>query len=188
VDDSQFIQTPFMLKWLGVVGWFSIGVAIIFSIAWFFLPSSKPRRASTKRRPAEPDTTEADVGVFRWLSLLLMYFFWLMLVVFTMASASPTSNVRELNLEVALEDPAQSMATMPIITISAGGEVVFLELRLPPEDHELESLCVRLRGLAPLLNRNEAALIRPEPETTHQRIVEVLSALGRAGIRKPILL
>ncbi|HEV7402979.1 MAG TPA: hypothetical protein VGO11_08640 [Chthoniobacteraceae bacterium] len=187
MHEAPSYETLFMPYWLGVVAWFAVVMAIIFPIAWFLIPSAKSRRESSRRRPVEPDTLEADIKIFRWLSFLLMYFFWLMLVIFVSASAS-VSTYKELELDVAVHDPAPPIASMPVISISDEGEVVFLELRLPPEDHDLEALQLRLRDLRPLLHTNEPALIRPEPETTHQRIIEVLSAVQRARIRESILL
>lgn len=128
-----------------------------------------------------------DLKIFRWLSFLLMYFFWLMLVIFVSASAS-VSTYKELELDVTVREPAKLITPIPVIAISDEGEVEFLELRLPPEDHDLKALHLRLRNLRPLLNPKEPALIRPEPDTTHQRIIEVLSAIQRAGIRESILL
>ncbi len=177
-----------MLTWLAVFGCFAVITAIIFPIAWFLLPTARSRRDASKRRPAEPDTLEADIKIFRWLSFLVMYFFWLMLVIFVSASASNEPFRMESELDLTLQESPKSIAPMPVIGISDEGEVEFLELRLAPEDHQLEALHLRLRGLRPHFDANEPALIRPEPDTTHQRVIEVLSAIQRAGIRESILL
>ena len=72
--------------------------------------------------------------------------------------------------------------------ISAEGEVGFADLRLPPEDHRLIELSMRLRELTLTSNQLGPVIVRPDPATTHQRIIEVLSAVARVHHRKAILL
>jgi hypothetical protein len=174
VDDHSFalVIAILIFAWVVVIMCLSVGVALIYPFGWFLVPKPKYRRASSKRRPAEPDHLDAEVPLYRWVSFLIMYFFWFMI----------------LSYVLAYRGGLEHDSFIPPITISAEGEVVFLELRLPPGDHELESLRVRLRALAPLSNRRAPVLILPAPETEHLRIIEVLSAVDHAGVFESTLL
>jgi biopolymer transport protein ExbD len=180
--------------WAIVMLCLCVAVAIIYPFGWFTVPKPKYQRASSRRRPAEPDQLDDEISRYRWVSFLIMYFFWFMLAIAILAQVSlPVRFWNERffdhKLTVTLEDRSPPFdATIPPITIGAGGEVVFLELRLPPEDRDLESLRIRLIAVRPSLIWREPIVIRPEPATEHQRIIEVLSAIRRAGIDESMLL
>ena len=72
---------------------------------------------------------------------------------------------------------------MPPIRITDDGTVIFSVLQLPRSDHDLDSLVLHLRQIAPHISPGDSLPVLPDPNSHHQRLMEVLSAIRRSGIR-----
>jgi biopolymer transport protein ExbD len=139
-----------------------------------------------------PEDESRELLVHRTVSLLMMYFVILILV-----GALTSDMIRRWPsiYEFYITLPTASLATDILvpsdaqpIKILADGTVVFDALRLPRSDRDLDSLSSHLKQIAPYFSAGNSLAIQPEPEARHERLVEVLSAVQRAGIRRYHLL
>jgi biopolymer transport protein ExbD len=178
------------LKWFTFGCCITLAVGALYPFVWFLLPKPQYRRASSKRRPADPDEGAADLRFHRYIWFAVIQFFFFICLVLVMGTAGDSHwRVQEQELDVLLEDPAApASASLPPITISADGEVVFMELRLPPENRRLIELSEALRELLPSSKQTEPVVIQPDAESTHQRVIEVLDAVERVRSHRPVLL
>jgi biopolymer transport protein ExbD len=119
----------------------------------------------------------------RWIFLLPLSFIFYVLLVCYQWMVPGYSFVTEHGMEVRMDIAKQNEEPpLPPITISDDGTVAFEELRFGWKDRELDALRLRLQSIAPKVGPAHILVIHPSPEVRHERLVEVLSAVRRAGI------
>ena len=120
----------------------------------------------------------------RWIFLLPLSFIFYALLALYGYNWNPEYFVTEHGMEVRMDIAKQNEEPpLPPITISDDGTVAFEELRFGWKDRDLDALRLRLQSIAPKVGPAHVLVIHPLPEVRHQRLVEVLSAVRRAGIR-----
>jgi biopolymer transport protein ExbD len=108
------------------------------------------------------------------------------LMLFFMASAGSQVVENELNISLPSGAPASSSATAKtpiIIDISADGQVVGNNTSFgTPTDRSLNSLRDWLKSTQGF-GGEDPVIIRPNSQTRHERIVDVLNACAAAGVK-----
>src|SRR5437762_2305213 len=108
------------------------------------------------------------------------------LMLFFMASAGSQIVEKELNISLPSGAPASSSATAKtpiIIDISAEGQVVGNNQSFgTPADKKLEPLRDWLKSTQGF-GGEDPVIIRPNSETRHERIIDVLNACAAAGVK-----
>jgi biopolymer transport protein ExbD len=108
------------------------------------------------------------------------------LMLFFMASAGSQVVERELNINLPSGQGSQgtSAVTPIIIDISPdGGVSVNTEIYGNPGDKNLDRLKSWLQNARESFGENDPVIIRPNPDTKHERIVDVLNAAAFARIK-----
>lgn len=109
------------------------------------------------------------------------------LMLFFMACAGSQVNERELN--IALPSGAGSSSSKPaktpiVIDISGDGQVSMNnEVYGPATDRGLQRLREWLKATIEQFGDEDPVIIRPQPETRHERIVDVLNAAAAAKVK-----
>lgn len=109
------------------------------------------------------------------------------LMLFFMASAGSQVVERELsvNLPGGGTSRPQKVVTPIIISISAEGQVSANDKPLgTPTDKKLTELREWLKGTIARFGADSPVIIRPAPDTHHERIMDVLNAAGASGVTK----
>ena len=109
------------------------------------------------------------------------------LMLFFMACAGQQVNEKELNISLPSGAPASANSTpkTPIlIDISAEGQVTMNNQSFgTPTDKNLEPLRAWLKNAIEQFGGEDPVIIRPNPETRHERIIDVLNAASWAGVK-----
>ena len=109
------------------------------------------------------------------------------LMLFFMASAGQQVNEKELNIALPSGAPATAGATpkTPIlIDISAEGQVTMNNQAFgTPADKKLDALRDWLKNAIQQFGGEDPVIIRPHPETRHERIIDVLNAASAAEVK-----
>ena len=109
------------------------------------------------------------------------------LMLFFMACAGQQVNENELNISLPSGAPASasSAAKTPIlIDISAEGQVTMNNQSFgTPSDKNLGPLRDWLKNAIEQFGGEDPVIIRPNPETRHERIIDVLNAASAAGVK-----
>ena len=139
-----------------------------------------------------PDDENRELLVHRMASLLPTFFFFFLFVGFFISDMVRTwPSLYEFQITVSTVNLATS-ASLPsdaqAIQIHEDGTVVFDTLRLPRSDRDLDSLSRHLLQIAPDFSSDSSLAVQPDPHAKHERVIEVLSAIRRAGIRRYHLL
>ena len=108
------------------------------------------------------------------------------LMVFFMAMSGQQVNERELN--IALPSGLKADGQPPnllLIDISAEGQVTMNNQAFgTPADKNLSTLRDSLKNIIEQFGGKDPVIIRPNPQTRHERIVDVLNAAAAAGVTK----
>jgi biopolymer transport protein ExbD len=106
------------------------------------------------------------------------------LMIFFMAMAGQKVNEQELNISLPSGSTGSSTERTPIvIDISAEGQVTVNASPLgTPADKSLMALQGWLKN-AMEFGKDDPVIIRPNPETRHERVVDVLNAAAAAGVK-----
>jgi hypothetical protein len=136
-----------------------------------------------KLPPHRREDEQHEAPRHRWMFLLpLSFFFYFFLGLWWLCLPNEIS-WWEHRLEVRMDIAKQSEEPpLQPITISDDGTVAFEELRFGWKDRDLDALRLRLQSIAPKVGPAHVLVVHPSPEVRHQRLVEVLSAVRRAGI------
>jgi biopolymer transport protein ExbD len=108
------------------------------------------------------------------------------LMLFFMACAGSQVNEKELNIALPSgATSAKGTAKTPIvIDISPEGQVSMNnEVYGAPSDRSLQRLKEWLKATIEQFGGEDPVIIRPQPETKHERIVDVLNAAAFAGVK-----
>ena len=120
----------------------------------------------------------------RWVFLLPLSLIFFVMLVITWPTVRWASEWWEFGMEVPTQTATPAVSSqLPPVTILENAIVAFESLRFGRDDRDLDALVLRLRTLAPTIGPNNVLQIHPSPESRYERIVEVLSAVRRAGIR-----
>ena len=120
----------------------------------------------------------------RWIFLLPLSFIFLSLVVITWPTVRWSFEWWEFGMIVPTQTATPDESSpLPPIVISDDSTVAFGDLRFDGKDRDLEALMLRLQAMAPDVGPTRVLEIHPSPECRYERLVEVLSAVRRAGIR-----
>lgn len=110
------------------------------------------------------------------------------LMLFFMASAGSQIQEKELSVNLPSGRPATAQATIetPVfIDISADGQVVVNGQTFdPPDERNMPELKAWLKTNITEFGATDPVIIRPTPETRHERIIDVLNAAAAAGVKK----
>ena len=106
------------------------------------------------------------------------------LMLFFMASAGQQVTENELNISLPSGAPSKEKPekTPILIDISADGEVKMNGERYG-NDKSLTYLRDFLKGAIVQFGGEDPVIIRPEPQTRHERIIDVLNAAAAAGVK-----
>ena len=108
------------------------------------------------------------------------------LMLFFMASAGSQVVERELGINLPGGGAGSRVGPPPvpiIVEISAEGQVTMNNQSYGlPTDHQLSQLKDWLKNTIDRFGDKDPVVIRPVPETRHERIMEVLNAAGAAGV------
>lgn len=108
------------------------------------------------------------------------------LMLFFMACAGSQVKERELNISLPSGAPASrgTEKTPIVIDISPEGQVSMNdEIYGPPADKALTRLREWLKSTIEQFGTEDPVIIRPQSETRHERIIEVLNAAAYAGVK-----
>jgi biopolymer transport protein ExbD len=109
------------------------------------------------------------------------------LMLFFMASAGQQITENELNIALPSgQSSSDSKNPIPIIIdISADGQVTMNKQSFgTPADKKLEPLRAWLKNAREQFGGDDPVIVRPTPETRHERIIDVLNAAAAAGVTK----
>lgn len=108
---------------------------------------------------------------------------FVLLVVFTLAAGEKIIE-HELGVQVSSGEGPTVPGTPINIFIHKDGSVLFNRTPMGDKtDTELLSLKDRLKRLVEI-DENQTVVIRPAPDTKHQRVVDILNACSYAGVKK----
>ena len=107
------------------------------------------------------------------------------LMLFFMASAGQQVNEQELNISLPSNASGGKTERTPIlIDISAEGQVTMNKTSFgTPADKALKPLQDWLKNAIEQFGGEDPVIIRPNPETKHERIIDVLNAAAAAGVK-----
>lgn len=109
------------------------------------------------------------------------------LMLFFMASAGMQVVEKELSINLPSGGAAKQGGPPPtpiIIDISADGQVRMNNLGYgTPTDKKLEPLRDKLKEMIDTFGDKDPVIIRPTPDTRHERIMDVLNAAGASGVK-----
>jgi biopolymer transport protein ExbD len=109
------------------------------------------------------------------------------LMLFFMACAGSQVNERELNIALpsgAAAKSAGNTKTPIVIDISPEGQVSMNnEVYGVPTDRSLQRLKEWLKATIEQFGGEDPVIIRPQSETKHERIIDVLNAAAYAGVK-----
>ncbi|HEX8297479.1 MAG TPA: biopolymer transporter ExbD [Chthoniobacteraceae bacterium] len=109
------------------------------------------------------------------------------LMLFFMAMTGSQVKERELNIALPSGAPAgtsNNTKTPIVIDISPEGQVSMNnDVFGAPNDKGLTKLREWLKGTITQFGGDDPVIIRPQPETRHDRIIDVLNAAAFAGVR-----
>jgi len=110
------------------------------------------------------------------------------LMLFFMASAGQQVTENELNIALPSGQSSSNNPNPPIpiiIDISAEGQVTMAKQSFgTPADKKLDALRDWLKNAREQFGGDDPVIIRPTPETRHERIIDVLNAAAAAGVTK----
>jgi len=110
------------------------------------------------------------------------------LMLFFMACAGQQVTENELNIALPSGQPASDSSNKPIpiiIDISADGQVTMNKQSFgTPADKKLEPLRAWLKNAREQFGGDDPVIVRPNSETRHERIIDVLNAAAAAGVTK----
>lgn len=126
---------------------------------------------------------EGDVG-FQIAPMVDVVF---VLMLFFMASAGMQVVEKELNINLPSGATSQKEGPPPtpiMIDIAADGQVTMNNTAYgTPADKTLMSLREWLKGAINQFGDKDPVIVRPAPDTRHERIIDVLNAAGSAGVK-----
>ena len=109
------------------------------------------------------------------------------LMLFFMASVGQQVNEKELNIALpsgAPATPGSTTKTPILIDISAEGQVTMNNQAFgTPADKNLTALRDWLKNAIQQFGGEDPVIIRPHPETRHERIIDVLNAASAAEVK-----
>ena len=109
------------------------------------------------------------------------------LMLFFMAMAGQQVNEKELNIALPSGVPAKHGSTAPtpiLIDISAEGQVTMSNTSYgTPADKNLTALRDWLQNAIAQFGGEDPVIIRPNAETRHERIIDVLNAAAAANVK-----
>jgi biopolymer transport protein ExbD len=109
------------------------------------------------------------------------------LMLFFMASAGSQIVEKELNISLPSGAPASAAAstkTPILIDISPDGQVTMNNQSFgTPADRKLQALRDWLKNAIEQFGGEDPVIIRPNAETRHERIIDVLNAAAAAGVK-----
>ena len=110
------------------------------------------------------------------------------LMLFFMASAGMQVVEKELSINLpsgrSTSKPGEVPKTPIIIDISAAGQVQMnQQVYGAPEDKNLTPLRDKLKAMIEQFGTGDPVIIRPTPDTKHERVMDVLNAAAAAGVR-----
>ncbi len=109
------------------------------------------------------------------------------LMLFFMAMAGAQVKEKELNIALPSGAPAKStnnQKTPIVIDISPDGQVSMNnDIYGAPADRSLQRLREWLKATMEQFGGEDPVIIRPQPDTRHERIVDVLNAAAFAGVK-----
>ena len=127
---------------------------------------------------SSPGTQDGDIG-FQIAPMVDVVF---VLMLFFMACAS--SQIRERELSIALPAHGGGGPAAIVIDIAADGRVLLNDQPLGEiGDHDLARLRVWFKEARERFGSEDPVIIRPNPETRHERIIDVLNAASAAEVK-----
>ena len=110
------------------------------------------------------------------------------LMLFFMAMAGAQVKEKELGVKLPSGVPppdGRLLDTIVLVDISESGQVSVNNQPLAtPEDRSLQRFRESVKGAIEQFGAEDTYLVRPQPSSKHERIVEVLNALSAAGVKK----
>jgi biopolymer transport protein ExbD len=129
------------------------------------------------------DQEEGDVG-FQIAPMVDVVF---VLMLFFMASAGMQVVEKELAINLPSGGASKQGGPPPtpiVIDISADGQVQMNNMAYgTPTDKALQPLRAKLKDMIESFGDKDPVIIRPMPDTRHERIMDVLNAAGAAGVK-----
>ena len=129
------------------------------------------------------DQEDGDVG-FQIAPMVDVVF---VLMLFFMASAGMQVVEKELAINLPSGGAAKQGGPPPtpiVIDISADGQVQMNDMPYgTPADKALQPLRAKLKDMIDSFGDKDPVIIRPTPDTRHERIMDVLNAAGAAGVK-----
>ena len=105
------------------------------------------------------------------------------LMLFFMASAGSLVVEKELNISLP-GGPGENREAIILIDISPEGQVTMNNQPFgTPTDRKLQPLREWLKNAIEQFGGEDPVIIRPNPETRHERIIDVLDAAAAAGVK-----
>ena len=108
------------------------------------------------------------------------------LMLFFMASAGSQVVEKELNINLPAGQGSSGSSTVTPIIIDIGpdgGVSINTESYGAPNDKNLDHLKAWLEGAVSQFEGKDPVIIRPNPETKHERIIDVLNACAKAQVK-----
>ena len=109
------------------------------------------------------------------------------LMLFFMASAGMQVVEKELSINLPSGGVSKQGGPPPtpiIIDISADGEVRMNNMvYVTPKDKTLQPLRTKLKEMIEAFGDKDPVIIRPTPDTRHERIMDLLNAAGASGVK-----
>jgi biopolymer transport protein ExbD len=133
---------------------------------------------------ASINSDEGDVG-FQIAPMVDVVF---VLMLFFMASAGMQVVEKELGINLPSGRSSEKAGDLPrtpiIIDINADGQVQMnSQVYGAPGDKLLNPLRDKLKGLIEQFGDKDPVIIRPTPDTRHERIMDVLNAAAASGVK-----
>jgi len=129
---------------------------------------------------ASAGSEDGDIG-FQIAPMVDVVF---VLMLFFMASAGSQVKSRELNVNLPSGGAGKSDKTPMIIDITGEGVVMMNNTGVgQPADKTLPALRERLKNAIDQFGGEDPVIIRPAPDTKHERIIDVLNAAAASGVK-----
>jgi hypothetical protein len=134
-----------------------------------------------------PEDEQRELVVYRMASLIAMYFLFLLIVWSLIAMEVRFWPPQELWITVPTDVgfTGSTFGMLSPVVIAKDGTVTFDSLTCSRSDRDLDFLRLRLAEVAVYTDKGNPPLeVHPDPDCRHERLIDVLSAVERSGIRR----
>jgi hypothetical protein len=137
-----------------------------------------------------PEDEQHQLIFLRMMSLLAMYFLFLLIVCSFITMEVSSWPPPEFGIRIPRDVDFSGSIIIPLspVVIAKDGTVTFDSLTCLRSDRDLDSLRIRLAEEAIHTSKGHPPLeVHPDPDSRHERLMEVLSTVERSGIRRYLL-